>query len=69
MVEVFSTNVLQPADAARMEALCMAAFPGCTCNFDLEDCDKIFRVCSEEDISEKVITLFRQHNFTCSVLS
>ncbi len=69
MVEVFSTNVLQPADAARMESLCAAAFPGCTCNFDLEDCDKIFRICSAEDITQKVIALFRQHNFTCSVLS
>lgn len=69
MVEVFSTNVLRPADAAKMEALLAEAFPGCTFNFDLEDCDHIFRIASEEDVAEKVIAFFRQHSFTCSILS
>ena len=69
MVEVFSTNVQQPADAAKMERLLAEAFPGCAFNFDLEDCDRIFRIVSDGDVTDKVITFFRLHNFTCSVLS
>ncbi len=68
MVEVFSTNVLRPADAAKITPLLANAFPGCTFNFDLEDCDRIFRIESAEDVTEKVISFFRQHNFSCSVL-
>lgn len=69
MVEIFSTNVLRQSDAARLEPLLADAFPGCAFNFDLEDCDHIFRIVSDTDISEKVIALFRRHNFTCTILS
>lgn len=69
MVEVFKTNVLKPADAAKLEALLTAIFPDYHFNFDLDDCDKIFRIVSDADVSEKVIAFFSQHNFSCSILS
>ncbi|NSL86051.1 hypothetical protein [Chitinophaga solisilvae] len=69
MIEVFSTNVIQRSDAARLEALLAEALPGCSFNFDLEDCDRIFRIQSDRDVTEEVISLFRRHHFTCSVLS
>jgi hypothetical protein len=69
MVEVFKTNVLHPADARKMERLLRTAFPDYAFNFDLEDCDKIFRIVSPADVSEKVIAIFREQQFACSVLS
>ena len=69
MVEVFKTNVMHPTDAAKMELLMAAALPDCIFNFDLDDCDKIFRIVSGRDVSEKVIDIFSQHNFSCNILS
>ncbi|WP_206513730.1 hypothetical protein [Pseudoflavitalea rhizosphaerae] len=69
MVEVFKTNVMHHADAIKMELLLRAAFPDCVFNFDLEDCDRIFRIVSTADVSEKVIAIFREQQFACSVLS
>lgn len=68
MLEVFATNVLHATDAAKLETLLTRALPDCTFNFDLEDCDRIFRIISKEDVTEKVIALFRENDFSCSVL-
>jgi len=67
-IEVFCTNVMHPEDANQLLQLCAIHFPGCDCNFDLEDCDKIFRIRSQEDISAAVISLFHQYHFKCDIL-
>lgn len=69
MVEVFKTNVMHAADAGKMEHLLRAAFPDCHFNFDLEDCDKIFRIVSSCDVSEQVIAIFTGQHFSCSILA
>lgn len=69
MVEVFKTNVMHAADAGRMELLLRAAFPDCRFNFDLDDCDKIFRIVSSADVSEQVIAIFSGQQFSCTVLA
>ena len=37
-------------------------------NFDLEDCDKILRIDSEENIVLKIIGLLNIHEFNCEEL-
>lgn len=37
-------------------------------NFDLEDCDKILRIDSTENISTTIIGLLKSHNFDCEEL-
>lgn len=37
-------------------------------NFDLEDCDKILRVDSQNEISEKIINLLSDSSFNCEEL-
>lgn len=44
VVEVFKTNVSQPADAIRLVRIIEQQFSGVQANFDLEDCDRILRV-------------------------
>lgn len=69
MVEVFKTNVMHAADAGKMEQLLRAALPDCRFNFDLEDCDKIFRIVSSTDVSEQVIAIFTGQQFSCTILA
>ena len=42
--------------------------PGAKWNFDLEDCDKILRIDSEENIVLKITDLLNIHNFNCEEL-
>ena len=37
-------------------------------NFDLEDCDKILRIDSEENIIFKITDLLNKHKFNCEEL-
>ncbi len=49
----------------------IAVLPTCKMTFDLEDCDRVFRVESREttiDI-ELIITFFKQNDFVCEVLN
>jgi hypothetical protein len=68
MVAVFKTNILRNADANRITELFQQLFPTWKCNFDLEDCDKVFRVEADCDTSTKVIVLFAEMNFQCEPL-
>ncbi len=44
MVEVFKTNVHKISHANRIINLLLQQFPGNKINFDINDCDKIFRI-------------------------
>jgi hypothetical protein len=44
MVEVFKTNVTDPADAALLVAAIHKVFLSYRANFDLDDCDHILRI-------------------------
>ncbi len=68
MIEVFKTNVIRKADAAQLIQYLSQELPDCQCNFDLEDCDRILRVDSNEDVSAKVLTILKQYHFTCQIL-
>jgi hypothetical protein len=70
MIEVFKTNVTQPAHAKMLIGLIHANFDGCTANFDLSDCDKILRIASGRDISiAGVVDLVTRFGFEAQVLS
>ncbi|MDQ6477533.1 hypothetical protein [Dyadobacter sp. LHD-138] len=45
MVEVFKTNVTDQEEAEKLISLIRHRFKGYDANFDLDDCDKILRVC------------------------
>lgn len=48
MVEVFKTNVTDPLEAEMLIDLMHQHFRDYSANFDLEDCDRILRVASQE---------------------
>jgi cell fate (sporulation/competence/biofilm development) regulator YmcA (YheA/YmcA/DUF963 family) len=66
---VFTTSVSAPEQVSRVQPL-LTAVPTITdWNFDLEDCDNILRVVSQ-DISPRYIeTLLHKAGFLCSELA
>jgi hypothetical protein len=67
MVEVFKTNVEDKTIADNIAAELRELFGG-NINFDLDDCDKILRVESEEIIPEKISEVLFRKGFICEVL-
>ncbi len=68
MVQVFCTTVSSGEEVTKLKPCLDRQLPDAKWNFDLSDCDHILRVVSNEDLSDKVITLLRQYGFFCREL-
>lgn len=68
VVQVFKTDVNDASQAAMLCDLIQNDTTVQRANFDLDDCDKIFRVESTVNIDEKIIALLRLHGFMCEEL-
>ena len=68
MIEVFTTNVQEPAEAKQVVALLKRHFPESKINFDLDDCDKILRVEGKNFNTDAVILLVKETGFACTIL-
>jgi len=70
MVEVFKTNVKYQEEANEIIDHIRNAFDGYDANFDLEDCDKILRVCSQTKKidAESIIKIVQNSGFDAEVL-
>jgi hypothetical protein len=68
MIYVFKTSVSTKMQAQKIKPHIDGLLPHVRWNFDLEDCDKILRIDSEENIISPVIDLLKQHHFTCEEL-
>lgn len=68
MVEIFKTNVEEPAQANKIIDLLLEHFPGNRINFDLHDCDKILRVEGNDLMPEKIVNIVMGKGFQCDIL-
>lgn len=68
LVHFFKTNVDKQWDADMLCDLVQTEFTVERANFDLQDCDKIFRVESTVKVDDKVIALLHLHGFACEEL-
>lgn len=68
MIEVFTTNVQEPATAKTLVDLLKAHFPESKINFDLDDCDNILRVEGKNFSADGVMLLLKQTGFQCAIL-
>lgn len=68
MIFVFKTNVKTKTQALKLKRHIDKILPNEKWNFDLEDCDKILRIDSEENIVLPIINLLKIHNFDCEEL-
>lgn len=68
MVLVFKTNVDSPLKVKRIAPKLNRLFPKVKWNFDLEDCDRILRLESDNDIIKEIVLLMKVLGFKCEAL-
>jgi hypothetical protein len=69
MVHVFKTSVVSKKQVQTVGSFLNILLPSEEWNFDLEDCDKILRVETEEVAPETVITILTSQGFYCDELT
>jgi hypothetical protein len=68
MIYVFKTSVKTKLQVKKLKPHINKILPKAKWNFDLEDCDKILRIDSEENIGMKITGLLNMHKFNCEEL-
>ena len=68
MIYVFKTSVKNKKHIRQLSPFLNNLLQQSKWNFDLADCDKIFRIDSEENIVLKIIDLLNIHKFHCEEL-
>jgi hypothetical protein len=68
MIYVFKTSVKTKIQAKKLKPPIDQILPKAKWNFDLDDCDKVLRIDSEENIILPIINLLKNHNFDCEEL-
>lgn len=68
MIFVFKTSVETKLQVQQLQPHIDTILPNAAWNFDLQDCDKILRIDSEENIVLTIIQLLKMNNFFCEEL-
>lgn len=68
MIYVFKTSVRSKMQVKRLSQHIDKILPKAKWNFDLQDCDKILRIDSEENIILSIKNLLKHHNYHCEEL-
>jgi hypothetical protein len=68
MIYVFKTTVNTENEVELLRPYIDKVLPSTKWNFDLEDCDKILRIDSTQNVIDLVKILFKIHDFKCEEL-
>jgi len=68
MIYVFKTSVKTKTEVKKLKPHLNNVLQGDNWNFDLEDCDKILRIDSKENVVLKITDLLNIHRFYCEEL-
>jgi hypothetical protein len=68
MIYVFKTSVRTKSQVRKLQPHIDTMLPAEKWNFDLQDCDRILRIDSEENIVLKITALLNIHKFSCEEL-
>jgi hypothetical protein len=68
MIYVFKTSVRTKNQARNLKPHMDKILPAGKWNFDLDDCDKVLRIDSDENIVLKIRSLLTIHQFHCEEL-
>jgi hypothetical protein len=69
VVEIFATNVQKVSQATHLVTMLHKIFPDYLISFDLDDCDKILRVESDEIDTKEIIKLLNSKDIHCKRLN
>jgi hypothetical protein len=65
---IFKTSVNDKSDISKLKPYIDALVQNGSWNFDLDDCDKIFRVETDKDIYSSIVLLFNGMGYYCEEL-
>ena len=68
MIYVFKTSVKTKSQVRKLKPKLNSILPMDKWNFDLDDCDRILRIDSDEQTVQKVTDLLGQHAIHCKEL-
>jgi hypothetical protein len=68
MIFVYKTSVSAEKDIAMLQPH-LDNLNEIKWNFDLEDCDKILRIDSKEEVSGVIVRILLEHGFKCEELA
>lgn len=68
MIGIFKTNISTLQDKNRVVSAIAGHFSTTDCTLDLEDCDKVLRVISQQLEEQHVISFVHQLGYQCAVL-
>lgn len=68
MILVFKTSITSKKEVSKLKPHLDQLLPNGRWNLDLEDCDKILRVDTEDDVTAKIAELLNIHSFNCEEL-
>jgi hypothetical protein len=68
MVNVFNTTVQQVKESKKLVKKLSIQFPDCKINFDLSDCDNLFRIEGTGIHSNEIIRLLQKNNDQYEIL-
>ena len=68
MIYIFKTSVKTKIQVKKLKSHIDKTLPNEKWNFDLDDCDRILRIDSEENIVLQITDLLNLHQFNCTEL-
>ncbi len=68
MIYIFATSVQSTQDVQRLRPYLNEKLPGAIWNFDLEDCDNIFRVDTPNEKATAIVKLLSDVGYECEEL-
>lgn len=68
MIYIFKTSVSSKDDILYLEPLIKKRLSFSTWNFDLSDCDRIFRIDTNKEQKETIIQLMKENGYDCEEL-
>jgi hypothetical protein len=68
MIYIFKTSIQTKHQVRKLKPHINTILPAEKWSFDLEDCDKILRIDSDENIVLRITDLLQVHNFYCEEL-
>lgn len=68
MIGIFKTNISTLRDKHAVVAAIAGQFSASACTIDLEDCDKVLRVVSQQLEENQIIAFVRSLGYQCAML-
>ncbi|MEO6818926.1 MAG: hypothetical protein ABI204_04315 [Ginsengibacter sp.] len=69
MILIFKTSVKSKTQVKKLKPYFDKILQKAKWNFDLEDCDKILRIDSDEETVLPIINLLKSHQYDCEELA